>query len=67
MAQLEKLVASNFLLHQSAVEGFKAYVRAYASHSLRQVFDVNSLDLQAVGRAFGFTSPPHVDIGIGFG
>ena len=63
VAQLEKLVASNFLLYQSAVEGFKSYVRAYASHSLRQVFDVNTLDLQAVGRSFGFTSPPHVDIG----
>ncbi len=31
--------------------------------SLIQIFDVNSLDLQRVAKAFGFTVPPNVNLG----
>ena len=33
---------------------------------LLQIFDVQTLDLAGVGRSFGFSVPPHIDIGVGF-
>eukprot|EP00096_Caligus_rogercresseyi_P004032 TRINITY_DN1815_c0_g1_i1.p1 TRINITY_DN1815_c0_g1~~TRINITY_DN1815_c0_g1_i1.p1 ORF type:complete len:602 (+),score=165.27 TRINITY_DN1815_c0_g1_i1:29-1834(+) len=62
--QLEKLIAKNYFLNASAKEAFKGYVRAYESHSLKQIFDVQTLDLKAVGKSFGFVNPPHIDIGV---
>merc|ERR1712240_305311 len=64
--QLEKLISKNYFLNISAKEAFKAYVRAYESHSLKQIFNVQTLDLAAVGRSFGFTVPPHIDLGVGY-
>ncbi|CAK7221025.1 ATP-dependent RNA helicase [Sporothrix bragantina] len=61
-AQLEKLLSQNYYLHQSAKDGFRAYLHAYASHSLRSVFDVLKLDLAAVAKSFGFATPPRVDL-----
>ena len=60
--QLEKLISTNYFLNLSAKEAYKAYVRAYDSHSLKNIFDVNTLDLVAVARSFGFTNPPFVDL-----
>lgn len=64
-AQLEKLLAQNYYLHQSAKDGFRAYLHAYASHSLRSVFDINKLDLAAVAKSFGFATPPRVNLVLG--
>jgi hypothetical protein len=50
MFQLEKLISKNYFLNLSAKEAFKAYVRAYESHSLKNIFNVQTLDLKAVGR-----------------
>ncbi|KAK3048368.1 ATP-dependent RNA helicase, partial [Coniosporium uncinatum] len=44
-SQLEKLIGKNYYLHQSAKDGYRSYLHAYASHSLRSVFDINRLDL----------------------
>ncbi|KAJ6637795.1 putative ATP-dependent RNA helicase pitchoune [Pseudolycoriella hygida] len=63
--QLEKLIAKNYFLHQSAREAFKAYVRAYDSHQLKTIFDVQTLDLVKVALSFGFTVPPVVDLKLG--
>merc|ERR1712158_260969 len=41
--QLEKLVSKNYFLNLSAKEAFKAYVRSYESHSLKQIFNVQTL------------------------
>lgn len=38
---------------------------AYASHSLRSIFDVHKLDLIKVAKSFGFSTPPRVDITLG--
>jgi len=59
------LISKNYFLCQSAKEAFKSYVRAYDSHQLKTIFDVNTLDLQAVSRSFGFTVPPVVDLKVG--
>ncbi|KAI0156445.1 P-loop containing nucleoside triphosphate hydrolase protein [Xylariaceae sp. FL1272] len=64
-SQLEKLVAGNFYLNQSAKEGYRAYLHAYASHSLRTVFDINKLDLAKVAKSFGFSTPPRIDLVLG--
>lgn len=63
--QLEKLISSNYYLHQSALEGYRSYLQAYGSYSLKRIFDVHALDVAAVGRAFGFKVPPKVNLGIG--
>jgi len=48
----------------SAKEAYKAYVRAYASHSMKNVYNVEQLDLVKVAYSFGFRVPPVVDIGV---
>ncbi|ODV58383.1 ATP-dependent RNA helicase HAS1 [Ascoidea rubescens DSM 1968] len=64
-SQLEKLISSNYLLHQSAKDGFRSYLQAYASHQLKQVYNIDKLDLNKVAKSFGFTSPPKVNITLG--
>jgi ATP-dependent RNA helicase DDX18/HAS1 len=66
-AQLEKLISQNYYLNQSAKEGFRSYLHAYAAHSLRSVFNVAALDLAKVAKSFGFAVPPRVDIALGAG
>ncbi|XP_031634604.1 probable ATP-dependent RNA helicase pitchoune isoform X1 [Contarinia nasturtii] len=60
--QLEKLISKNYFLNQSAKEAFKSYVRAYDSHQLKTIFNVDTLDLAKVALSFGFTVPPVVDL-----
>ncbi|KAK1775405.1 ATP-dependent RNA helicase [Copromyces sp. CBS 386.78] len=61
-SQLEKLIGQNYYLNQSAKDGYRSYLHAYASHSLRSVFDIHNLDLVKVAKSFGFSTPPRVDI-----
>lgn len=63
-SQLEKLIEKNYFLHKSAQEAYKSYVRAYDSHSLKQIFNVNSLNLPQVALSFGFKVPPFVDLNV---
>ena len=65
--QLEKLLQKNYFLHQSARDGYRSYLQAYASYSLKKIFDVNQLDLAKVGKAFGFAVPPRVNVSVGGG
>ena len=51
--------------NQSAKDGYRSYLNAYASHSLRSVFDINKLDLVRLAKSFGFATPPRVDITLG--
>ncbi|RJE23617.1 hypothetical protein PHISCL_04031 [Aspergillus sclerotialis] len=64
-SQLEKLIGQNYYLNKSAKDGYRAYLQAYASHSLRSVFDVHKLDLVKVAKGFGFPTPPRIDIQLG--
>ncbi|GIK03048.1 ATP-dependent RNA helicase [Aspergillus viridinutans] len=64
-SQLEKLIDQNYYLNKSAKEGYRSYLQAYASHSLRSVFDVHKLDLVKVAKGFGFSTPPRIDIQLG--
>lgn len=64
-AQLSKLIKSNYWLHQSAKDGYRAYLQAYASHHLKTVYQIDKLDLVKVAKSFGFEVPPKVNITIG--
>ncbi|KAJ2012511.1 ATP-dependent RNA helicase, partial [Coemansia sp. S85] len=64
-SQLEKLIEKNFYLNKSARDGYRSYLQSYASYQLKNIFNVNLLDLQKVGKAFGFTVPPNVNIAVG--
>ena len=61
--QLEKLIDKNYYLNQSAKDGYRSYIQAYSSFSLKKIFDVNNLDLAKVAKGFGFATPPKVNLG----
>uniref|UniRef100_A0A383VPH8 ATP-dependent RNA helicase n=1 Tax=Tetradesmus obliquus TaxID=3088 RepID=A0A383VPH8_TETOB len=63
-SQLERLVEKNYYLHQSARESYRSYLLAYNSHALKDIFNVHTLDLQAVAKSFGFSGPPRVNLNI---
>ncbi|CCE65567.1 hypothetical protein TPHA_0L02160 [Tetrapisispora phaffii CBS 4417] len=64
-SQLEKLIKSNYHLHQIAKDGYRSYLQAYASHSLKTVYQIDKLDLTKVAKSYGFPIPPKVNITIG--
>lgn len=59
-SQLERLVEKNYYLYQSARDAYRSYLLAYNSHQLKDIFNVHTLDLQAVAKSFGFSMPPRV-------
>lgn len=61
----EHTIVSANAANQSAKDGYRSYLQAYASHSLRSIFDVHQLDLNKVAKSFGFQTPPRVDIALG--
>eukprot|EP00741_Cyanophora_paradoxa_P000732 tig00000441_g705.t1 len=63
-SQLERLMEKNYYLHKSARDAYRSYLQAYASHSLKDIFNVHALDLQKVARSFGFSVPPKVNLNI---
>ncbi|XP_003792676.1 ATP-dependent RNA helicase DDX18 [Otolemur garnettii] len=63
-SQLEQLIEKNYFLHKSAQEAYKSYIRAYDSHSLKQIFNVHNLNLPQVALSFGFKVPPFVDLNV---
>jgi len=64
-SQLQRLVERNYYLNRAARDAYRSYLLAYSSHSLRDIFNVHELDLRAVGLAFGFATPPRVDVAFG--
>jgi ATP-dependent RNA helicase DDX18/HAS1 len=55
----------NYYLDRAARDAYRSYLLAYASHAHRDTFNFQELYLQAVGTAFGFTSPLRVDTSFG--
>lgn len=64
-SQLSKLIKGNYWLNQSAKDGYRSYLQAYASHHLKTVYQIDKLDLVKVAKSFGFDVPPKVNITIG--
>jgi ATP-dependent RNA helicase DDX18/HAS1 len=44
-SQIEKRISENYALHISAQDAYKHFIRSYASHPQKSIFDVNKLDL----------------------
>ena len=63
-SQLEKLVEKNYYLHQSARDAYRAYILAYNSHTLKDVYNVHELNLASVALSFGFHRPPRVQLNL---
>ena len=61
--QVEKLTSKVYAIHMAATGGYKAFVKSYAGHPMKKVFDVASLDLSLTAKCFGLKTPPFVDIG----
>jgi ATP-dependent RNA helicase DDX18/HAS1 len=60
--QMTMLIEKNYYLNQSAREAYRSYLLSYASHSHKDIFNVHNIDLQGIGKAFGFNVPPRVDL-----
>ncbi|CAB4282840.1 unnamed protein product [Prunus armeniaca] len=63
-SQLEKMVEGNYYLRQAAKEAYKSYLLAYNSHSMKDIFNVHRLDLQAVAASFCFCNTPKVNLNL---
>eukprot|EP00816_Leptocylindrus_hargravesii_P006936 CAMPEP_0196818016 /NCGR_PEP_ID=MMETSP1362-20130617/63660_1 /TAXON_ID=163516 /ORGANISM="Leptocylindrus danicus, Strain CCMP1856" /LENGTH=576 /DNA_ID=CAMNT_0042195925 /DNA_START=16 /DNA_END=1746 /DNA_ORIENTATION=+ len=61
-SQLQNLIEKNYYLNRSARDAYRSYLLAYASHSHKDIFNVHQMDLQGAATAFGFTTPPRVDV-----
>jgi ATP-dependent RNA helicase DDX18/HAS1 len=61
-SQMVMLIEKNYYLHKSAKDAYRSYLLSYASHSHKDIFNVQDIDLQGIGTAFGFTVPPRVDL-----
>eukprot|EP01034_Spumella_vulgaris_P028300 gene28301-35139_t len=61
-SQMTMLIEKNYYLHKSAKDAYRSYLLSYSSHSHKDIFNVNEIDLQGIGKAFGFTVPPRVDL-----
>lgn len=48
----------------SAKEAFKSYIRAYDAHHLKDIFNVETIDLAKAASSFGFKVPPAIDLGV---
>lgn len=55
---LEELVEKNYTFHVLAKEAYKACVRAYKTHTLKKIFNIETLDIAAVAKSLGFRAPP---------
>jgi ATP-dependent RNA helicase DDX18/HAS1 len=64
--QLEKLVQNNHHLYTSGVDAYRSFLHSYVAHTLKDVYDINNLDLAKVCKSFGLVSPPFVNLNIGF-
>ncbi|CAD2214311.1 ATP-dependent RNA helicase DDX18/HAS1 [Angomonas deanei] len=58
--QLEKLVSSNYYLRSSAKQAYEGYLLSYSSSQLKNVFNIQKLDLAAVARGFALSEPPPI-------
>merc|ERR1719271_101249 len=63
-SQLERVIEKNYHLHRSSRDAYRSYLHAYAAHAHKDCFDVHSLDLAQVARAFGFAAPPKVELNL---
>eukprot|EP01053_Blabericola_migrator_P001889 Blabericola_migrator_1__1888@NODE_1512_length_4373_cov_158_589178_g993_i0_p1_GENE_NODE_1512_length_4373_cov_158_589178_g993_i0NODE_1512_length_4373_cov_158_589178_g993_i0_p1_ORF_typecomplete_len574_score113_57DEAD/PF00270_29/2_3e50Helicase_C/PF00271_31/9_7e02Helicase_C/PF00271_31/1e04Helicase_C/PF00271_31/6_3e26DUF4217/PF13959_6/1_9e15ResIII/PF04851_15/6_6e13ERCC3_RAD25_C/PF16203_5/2_7e03ERCC3_RAD25_C/PF16203_5/2e11Flavi_DEAD/PF07652_14/0_0012SecA_DEAD/PF07517_14/0_0078AAA_11/PF13086_6/4_8e03AAA len=57
-----KQVHSNFHLAELATAAYRSYLLAYASHAMKNIYDVRSLDLTEIAKGFGLERAPRIDL-----
>jgi ATP-dependent RNA helicase DDX18/HAS1 len=60
--KLEKIVMANYYLRMSARQAFEGYLLSYSSSQLKNVFNVQQLDLARVAKGFALSEPPPVKL-----
>eukprot|EP00758_Cryptobia_borreli_P013036 Tbor_TRINITY_DN5800_c0_g2::TRINITY_DN5800_c0_g2_i1::g.6964::m.6964/K13179/DDX18, HAS1; ATP-dependent RNA helicase DDX18/HAS1 len=60
--KLENVLQLDPVVAKSAINAYRAHVGAYQSHILNQIFNIHTLDLDALSVAFALTSAPHVSL-----
>ncbi|XLU35289.1 hypothetical protein S245_071355 [Arachis hypogaea] len=63
-SQLEKLVAGIYHLNVMAKDAYRSFILAYNAHTMKDIFNVHRLDLQAVAASFCFSNPPKVNLNL---
>ncbi|EUT89389.1 hypothetical protein PFAG_01542 [Plasmodium falciparum Santa Lucia] len=63
-SHIQSIVTKNFHLHKMAREAFKSYLNGYITYALKDVFDVNNLNLLLTSKNFGLEVPPKVDLNL---
>lgn len=48
--------------HELAVEAFQGYMRAFEVKKLKHIFNLITMDVDAVARSFGLKERPDVDV-----
>ena len=61
-SELEKLIEKNYYLKVDANTAYKSYINAYASRSMKDVFNINNIDVNGIALSFGLTNPKAVEI-----
>ncbi|KAJ6244480.1 atp-dependent RNA helicase ddx18 [Anaeramoeba flamelloides] len=59
--KLEKMVNKTYILYNLAREAYRGFVLAYSSHSRKDCFNIQELDLLKISKSFCFEFPPKVD------
>lgn len=60
--QFTQLVMSNYYLRNSAKNAYEGYLLSYSASQLKNVYDIQSLDLAKVARGFGLSEPPQIRV-----
>eukprot|EP00917_Polyrhabdina_sp_WS-2016_P032960 GHVP01070307.1.p1 GENE.GHVP01070307.1~~GHVP01070307.1.p1 ORF type:complete len:506 (-),score=94.10 GHVP01070307.1:1129-2646(-) len=63
-SDFQKIIENNYHLHCSARDAYKAYMSAYVAHSLRDCFDAKKLDVGMLGKSFGLSEVPYVELNL---
>lgn len=61
-AQTERLIEKAYDLHRLARDAYRAYILGYNSNPLKEIFNLNSLDISKAAKSFGFVNPPLVNL-----
>lgn len=61
---LERIIEENYFLNKAGREAFRSYLNAYATHTLKNIFNISQLNLAKAAKAFGFKHPPPVNTGL---
>ncbi|MED6195381.1 DEAD-box ATP-dependent RNA helicase 51 [Stylosanthes scabra] len=63
-SQLEKMVGGIYHLNVMAKDAYRSFILAYNAHTMKDIFNVHCLDLQAVAASFCFSNPPKVNLNL---